>query len=50
MLSASSGAERSAAHFEALFRAADPRFRLLRVGKEEGSAMGLLEFGLAETA
>lgn len=48
MLSNFAGAERSKTHFEAIFREADPRFKLEQIIEREDSAMSILVFKLDE--
>lgn len=46
MLCCFGGAERTEADFERLLHTADPRFRIEKVTKPEGSAMGVVEVSM----
>lgn len=46
MLSVFNGAERTKREFENLLEAADPRLKMTKVVKPEGSAMSIIEIAL----
>ena len=48
MMACFAGAERSVSHFISLFKQADPRFKFVEFGEQEGSALSTIVMELGE--